>query len=605
MFEGIKDKVREYAEGEAILSEEQKKDVLDLIDGAKLDTIMQYNMLRGGLISLYGFTIPNYTDLQNYKKIKYPYKVNAVNVVSDTSLCTWKKLKEESKKFSYKTGEPTLVLGDSETIVGKPILISETLQKISLMYKIRTEEDDIIFKFFDDKYDRRIKGEEVGLLAEDFWIYRVIYDAREFFVLSRTTLSNEMCLLKGTRIDVRDLSELTNTLRFKSLTNLFIATDFESFVKTVEPPALVELCKDLSVDEFIEILLYHPKYEKVLRQSPDFEKILLATLLSGKYEGYPLHLFVMGPVGTGKTSFLECLDKNYQEVKGILEAGNSTPKVLIPSFKEKPANPGYILSCFRVALIDELMKMIRNEQMKHESRLEGSLGQLNMLLEQKERTIGSGNNNEMLVKSTAKVIITTNALEPHNNLYQHIGVLDDTTISRVLVWVQDSEHQALIKEQRGGKNISSPHTLRYIGNNNKQYIYICLGGSGNKGSIPSTSDGSNEDSYLFLTVIDSCNSFTIDLNNNATQLAVRKIFRESVRLAKDTMRRVWEARGLHHCLLLLDGIVKTRCLFEDRTADLTPIQKDYDELERLVSHLIRTWDTVLVKSDEDMWKEGL
>ena len=122
----------------------------------------------------------------------------------------------------------------------------------------------------------------------------------------------------------------------------------------------------------------------------------------------------IGLPGTGKTTVCESLAVKFDESEYIFEAGNSTLKGLIPSFKEKPANIGYIARCSRYAIIDELFKMIENRSNQHQGTyaevFKTQLSQLNMLLEHKSRTVGSGNDNTTQVRATAKCLMVGNPL---------------------------------------------------------------------------------------------------------------------------------------------------------------------------------------------------
>ena len=71
----------------------------------------------------------------------------------------------------------------------------------------------------------------------------------------------------------------------------------------------------------------------------------------------------------------------------------------------------------------------------------------------------------------------------------------------------------------------------------------------------------------------------------------KKLFDTITNLTVEPMEQVWRARGLHHVILLLDGIVKHRCLFKDYDDTYNPKDEDYDDLERVLMHMAKTWDT--------------
>ena len=91
-----------------------------------------------------------------------------------------------------------------------------------------------------------------------------------------------------------------------------------------------------------------------------------------------------------------------------------------------------------------------------------------------------------------------------------------------------------------------------------------------------------------MTIYDSCQSFLIDYEEEK----VKEIYNKTLTLTKEPMREVWKARGLHHSVLLLDGIVKFRCLFESNKL-FKAKQEDYEELERTLIYIIKSWDCPL------------
>jgi hypothetical protein len=101
----------------------------------------------------------------------------------------------------------------------------------------------------------------------------------------------------------------------------------------------------------------------------------------------------------------------------------------------------------------------------------------------------------------------------------------------------------------------------------------------------------------FLTIYDSCQQFIIDFD----MVKIKEKFHNSINLSQEPMKQIWKSRGLHHSILLLDGIVKFRCLFQDYDSTFTPKPEDYELLEKILFHMIRTWDT---KFEKDNWNRG-
>ena len=217
---------------------------------------------------------------------------------------------------------------------------------------------------------------------------------------------------------------------------------------------------NIDVDVFrnlmFEYIFIHPN-GLIYNQPKDYMLLRHAQLLSGKEEGYPLHFFLWGGFGVGKTQELECLDNIFKET--ILEAANSTPKSLIPSFSEKIAKPGFILDCNRVALIDEMMKMVDNARnnTRNSEDFKNQLSNLNFILEHRTRRANSGNGS-LFCRPTAKMIITTNPSLKSKYIYQELDVMDPSTFSRCLCYVKGEEHVKFI-EQNKLRNCANSYPL--------------------------------------------------------------------------------------------------------------------------------------------------
>lgn len=484
-----------------------------------------------------------------------------------------------------------LIAHSKDSIKGKPQLVHQTIQRIPMIKRVDKQVKDretgalvtsVKLKFIDDNYDKRYDGNQIDSLAFDFWVYRIIDSGKEYYLFSEKELNQEFSEFHGMKINLDDTSELSTNLKVKKITSIFLVKESNPSIKILDVEKLVEFTKNLKEkygwDEqgFMDFIFTHPD-GKIYDFTPEFNLLRAAQLLSGKYEGYPLHLMKIGPVGTGKTTEEEALDFKFQETSGILEAGTSRIKVLVPSFKEKPANLGYICNCNRIAIIDELMKMIMTISTDSHQNISTYLGELNMLLEQKKRFIGSGNDNSTIVKSTAKVCVSTNPLVGKRNISQHIGMIDLTTLSRFLIWVQSDEECKTVwnKEnvRKSPEHIHNPDKVFSFNTyNHISYSkdWLCVRG--------------NDD---FLTTFDSCQK----LLSVYDEKRVEAQYKLACELSKEPMKTVWKSRGLHHSVLILDGIVKLRCLFKDYDSTLTAIDEDYEKLKKILIAMVQAWDT--------------
>jgi len=106
---------------------------------------------------------------------------------------------------------------------------------------------------------------------------------------------------------------------------------------------------------------------------------------------YPMHLMVLGPAASGKSALLNSLHSHSKENKEIFAGATSTLKSLVPSFKNNPAQLGYLAESNRFALCDEFLRCLINSRTTQDgANREESVGIMNDLLEHQKREVGSG-----------------------------------------------------------------------------------------------------------------------------------------------------------------------------------------------------------------------
>lgn len=477
-------------------------------------------------------------------------------------------------------GKPQLAIN---TQVPFPLILERVVKTIN---KDKEELNQFKYIFFDDKIDGREKGYQRDVFSLNFRIYRVI-DAqdKEYFIFSQEKLPNCSCKFNGMIIEMEHISELKKSFGIKQLSRIFILKDFNASVKILSKEKLVEFTKlrKIGEKEWRDFIDLHPN-GNFNRFVPEKNSLRDAQILSGKRDGYGLHRFEMGPPGTCKSmGELETLDHKFNEFTNILEGGNSRMKMLEPSFKEKPANLGYCAKAERIGYVDEVGKMVEAETNKHQTQIQNILGNLNPMYDNKERLIGSGNDNECRVQATAKFLMVTNPVSGKATIIDHVGLIDPTFLSRNLVWVQDYNEQEFIFSGKGLER-SSPNTYRTI------YLQNLEVGVEKKKEDTHIVDsvGGISSREEFLTMFDTCYSFTCNIDEEL----VDKLHNEITMLAREPMKsHVWKPRGSHHIYLLVDGLCKYRCLFIDYDPTFTPKQEDYDLAERILIRMVKSWDT--------------
>lgn len=505
------------------------------------------------------------------------------------SLNNFEEAKEKTIRALSKSQRLFILGSTKDKIVGRPQLNGTTLNTIVVLKKVqkvltnrKDGLDDIAtsFKFMDDSFDKRYDGQEVATLSFDFYTYIVTgKDNRVYTLLTKEKLPNEICTFRGMIMPMNDAVEVSKTLKINKLTDIFFVYSFESAVKTLSKEQLVELTKsqNISLQNWRDILGIHP-LNSINRYPEETENLRSIIMLSGKKDNYPMPVLLVGRAGTKKSAFLETLDFKINSEPRIAEGSITTLKGLTPSFVSKPANIGFLCSANRLALVDELGKMVEKEMNRHEQQSGNLLGDFNSLLEHKKRVVSSGNDNSTEIQMTAKTIATTNPVSKKTNIHQHIGTIDATYLSRNLIWVQNQEETEFLLSKdsiispKGGLSIYSDV------NKSDSFSYTLWGELGKKEITRDT----------ILTIFDSAYIFTCDIDLEE----VEKIVNETIKMASEPMKSsVWKPRALHHVFLVIDGLCKQRCLFEDYDNTFKANKKDYDLARKLLYRMVLSWDT--------------
>lgn len=510
----------------------------------------------------------------------------------------------------------------NDKIKGKVQLIEQHKQRLPLVKRflkkrdatewdkekkkyIKTGEKELAQKylFLGEKIDARSAGECKDTYSEDMNIYQLISeDNKKYIVFSKEDLPNCSCELSGMYMELDDNADVTKNLKLPSIARGFFMKSFDPAVKILTKEQIIDFTKtrEITTKKWIDFLGYH-ELGSINRFSQEFTKLISSWVLSGKKDNSPLHLMVFGVPGTKKSGLLEGIGYKFSENNIILEGGNSTIKMLKPAFKEKPATLGHYANSERVALVDEIGKMVENELNKHQSSIKNIFGDCNFLFDHKKRIVGSGNNNDCEVEATFKGLEVTNPVSNMPTISHHVGTIDATNMSRKLIWVQDKEETEFLFSESAIERLPPTHTYIYkqkkIENNDIKYknntcIGDCVGGNNIKTrgvvTLNECVGGIFESRDEFLTLFDTCNNFVCDIDN----IKIQQIYNSILQLARGPMKdSVWKPRGDRHTFLLIDGLVKERCLFNDYDTEFKPKQEDYDLAERILVRMVKGWDT--------------
>ncbi len=548
------------------------------------------------------------------------FKENEINWLDGDFWDSWDLVKGHMKKlWGHKKPydedikwKKFLLAHSKDQIIGKPLLIQNTKVKLPLVKqsikKIKDEETEEeieiqSFHILGEKFDRRYDGYQKEAYALDFYKYRIeTVDDKEIYIFSEKKLPSGNCLLKGMLIELDDFSEMSRTMKIPSLSRFFFPKEIEPAVKTLEKNELVKFVKGKGITEesWLRHLVSHP-FGTINNFPLESEILNSAQLLCGKFDGWPLPVCYVGPQGTRKTMGKgETTEFLFGEEKIMVDSGNARLKGLTPSYKGTITKPGYLAEQDRIAIVDELGKMVEAESKKHDTVGTNILGEFNSILEHKDRLAVSGNTSTSNMKPTAKDIFIMNPVSNRERIGDHVGPIDSTVMSRILWWVQDEEEQKFVlgidgilrespldlhkttpTQENPPKTFTSILNWNMVIENRKREILL----KKSRGRI---------ERDTFLTIYDSCYSFISLVCYDKVQAFVDMI----TNLSKEPMKGIWKPRGFHHVILLVDGICKQRCLFRDYDASFTAKQEDYDLAERVLIRMVKGWDTNLQPKED-------
>ena len=198
------------------------------------------------------------------KEIWNQEKINILDRSVNKKLRSWKDVKLKMSKLFSSDGL-IFISHKEDSIVGKPERIDEVKKKVVLITKAgkrnpKTQAFEEKYLFLDDSYNRRDDGNEQETMGLHFWTYRIVENAIEYIVLSEKELDPQQHILRGMKIDLKDSSEFTKTLKIRSISNLFLCVENEPSIKPMPKEELIEFVKNLNItkEEFVEYLHTHP-----------------------------------------------------------------------------------------------------------------------------------------------------------------------------------------------------------------------------------------------------------------------------------------------------------------------------------------------------------
>lgn len=420
------------------------------------------------------------------------------------------------------------------------------------------------------EYPRSIKlfGQQIDKLSfkvikeitMPFYFYRFITDDnREIMLVSTTRHEGGDYIVNGMEIKCNDYKALTDSTRIMTkFPFFFVQKTRNRIVAFKNHNEFEKRLKQLEVEK--DTLFDYPfttirkdKMWKLLQ--PKWYKWLIWSWLTHENKGmmntYPMHLMQIGPAASGKSVLLNSLHGKSKETKEIFAGATSTLKSLVPSFKNNPAQLGYLAESNRFAFCDEFLRCLVNSRTtKDGSNREESVGIMNDLLEHQKREVGSGVSRAR-VNMRARVLAMSNPVRGVNTLNNLLNNYDESFLSRWIIYYQTQEHIDMIKNSNDSEL--------------KLYDYRIADND-------------------WISIIDYLQTFSAKYD----MTKMEEIYYEVSGTLSEAISRHYSTRHKHHMECMLDGIIKTRCLMENDMA-FEATDEDYKILKDVWMHIIRSW----------------
>lgn len=522
-----------------------------------------------------------FTTKTDFEEITEQFATDSIEGMKEKSIFKldngydWELLKKTSRYEYNENSKIKFFINKNIKVNGKVTnKENETLQQITLLREFTIfDEEEEEYKnkiiFLDEQYKQKKKDYLIGSYEKDFWIYKLKTKNKEYLLFMDSddyALDLEEYTIEGTLVDLMDFKEMSAFSKIrKKLPLIFVHSAYKRIIKFNCPEDMIMKCDNIKLNKYLHryIFTHDDGYGY---EFPDIvEKLVVYWLLSGNKKGFPLHLMIIGEAGTGKSTIMESLHNKTGETNAIFEGTTSTFKALIPSFRGNSPTVGHLISSNRFCFIDEFLRVLM--RVDREDR-QSYLTFLNTLLEHKERMMGSGNSS-FTGKMTAKMLSVTNPVFQTKKIISLLHKFEEsiTFLSRILIFYQTDEHLEKIVQSKEGDLKNGVKSIK-----KEDFISI----------------------LDYITQIDS----KYDIKRfkelyNAIRITLK--LNTDYKLVKD----MFEARYFRHLELILDGIIKRRCILQ-----LDPIfeakEEDYEELKIFMSELLRSWGIELPVKEESI-----
>lgn len=456
-------------------------------------------------------------------------------------------IKENNQIYSVEISPlPFVVTSDFEEIGMISAQISETKKQLQLIKQYEDKQGEQRIIFFGEHDDLQMRKKERRFVVP-FYFYRFRQKDREYIVLSQEEIEIGDYTLKGMKVTMADDTKVGESLKIS--TNMSVI-----FVLKIEPlhtKATEEECWEYTKGKTYEDWAYRIRGNYT--HPVEFEKLLFAFLFSGKFQDFPLSIAWVAPPGTGKTRFIEAMQSQIQEDQPVFSGSQSTGLGLVPSYGGATYQEGHILSCRRIAFVDEFTVAL----FRHRGSTDAQdiTAKMTEILEHKTRIAICGKG-KLKTKPRARVFFAMNP-QPLADLMEMSKHFNRAFMSRILWYVQTPQHIEYIDNK---KDLFAGDNLIYPQHDEK-----------------------------FIAILDYLQSFCLIKGKEISKKIVEIIKTNQQYVPSELIDTFYKPRAIHHVGCLLDGIAKINSLLENR-GKFEITEKDMQETDELFSMIVQSWN---------------
>ncbi|MHA1868069.1 MAG: hypothetical protein ACTSXD_08370 [Candidatus Heimdallarchaeaceae archaeon] len=471
-------------------------------------------------------------------KLDYPLNIDELNMLNEH---VWKAIYDSEDELNI-----PFFITPSHKIDGVIAAQINQTKKVISVGSGRVKNGIPVVRYMWDEVPR--KGYHNIQNKIGFYVYEFFGDDQKRYVLlSPEALKTERGTAKGILFGLSDNLKVGDSTAVKSGVDIMIIHSFDKEINNISKSAFKDITKDWNY-EYVGKKLFG-KY----RQIKWFEKMLVSLLVAYDIDGFPPHLGVIGPAGTGKSEMLECLQIHYNESNGIF-SGDGTIKGLVPSFHGAIPDPGHFVLSNRLCMCDEFLNILKATNGENINSIQTKLQSMNDMLCHHERVIRTGKGS-ILVHPTAQFIFSTNPLPRFaSNIVELSDKISIPFLSRILIYQQTDEHVNYILQAKKSVRHFKKESARPKKWND------------------------------FVSVADYLKGIKLEVDCDK----VYNLYEKYLDYVPEQLQEVYKGRYDHHLFSLVDGIGKINSIYEKREK-LCILDSDYEEAEKIWAIIISSW----------------